>query len=219
MPRARRWTDEQLIEAVAASRTLAEVSRYLGLVPGRYDILRGHIARLSLDASHIPRSGVGAGQTGRRRWTDAEFVDAVAASDGVSDLSRRLGYTPNGGVHRMMRAHIGRLGLDTAHFVGARWPTTRPELIRKRPLAEILVRGSTYATSTLRRRLIKEGLRPAHCEECGLSEWRGAALPLHLDHINGDHTDNRLENLRILCPNCHSTTETWCRRKPDGGPA
>jgi transposase-like protein len=213
MPRARRWTDEQLVDAVASSRTLSEVCRKLGLRPGKYDVLRRHIARLGLEAAHIPRSAVGAGGTARRSWTDEDLAAAVAASDSVSDLSRRLGYTPNGGVHRLLTGHIRRLGLDTSHFVGTRWPTTRPELVRKRPLSEILVAGSTCGTSNLRRRLIREGLKPAHCEECGLAEWRGVPLPLHLDHVNGDHTDNRLENLRILCPNCHAVTDTWCRRK------
>jgi hypothetical protein len=84
------------------------------------------------------------------------------------------------------------------------------------PLDELLVRGSTTNSGRLRRRLIDAGLKPAHCEECGMAEWRGVQLPLCLDHRNGDHTDNQLENLRILCPNCHAITDTWCRsnKKP-----
>jgi 5-methylcytosine-specific restriction endonuclease McrA len=74
-------------------------------------------------------------------------------------------------------------------------------------LEKILVRGSTYrGNSKLRVRLIEAGLLAPECAECGLTTWRGEPLPLHLDHINGDHTDNRLENLRILCPNCHAIT-------------
>jgi hypothetical protein len=80
-------------------------------------------------------------------------------------------------------------------------------------LDEILVVNSTYtSTATLRRRLIKAGLKEARCESCGISEWQGQPLPLALDHINGVHTDNRLENLRILCPNCHALPDTWCVR-------
>ncbi|HEY4418489.1 MAG TPA: transposase [Pseudonocardia sp.] len=76
MPRARRWTDEQLVAAVAASRTLSEVCRRLGLRPGKYDVLRRHIQRLGLDASHIPRSAVGSPRT-RTGWTEDDLASAV----------------------------------------------------------------------------------------------------------------------------------------------
>jgi transposase-like protein len=212
MPRARSWTDEQLVAAVAASRTLSEVCRRLGLRPGKYDVLRRHIARLGLDAAHIPGSAVGS--PSRRRWTPADLETAVRASDSVSDVSRRLGYTPNGGVHRMIVGHIRAYGLDTSHFTGQRWARGRKVPGRSIPLERILVRNSTYGSnSKLRKRLIEAGLLEPKCAECGLATWRGRPLPLHLDHINGDHTDNRLENLRILCPNCHALTDTWCRRK------
>jgi hypothetical protein len=77
---------------------------------------------------------------------------------------------------------------------------------------------STYAnTGYLKRRLISSGLLRAACYECGISEWRGRKLALHLDHVNGVGDDHRLENLRLLCPNCHSQTETYCGRNKRAG--
>ncbi|MBN9735485.1 MULTISPECIES: transposase [unclassified Pseudonocardia] len=214
MPRARRWTDEQLVAAVATSATLAEVCRRLGIRPGRYDVLRAHIERVGADAGHL------AGPVEARRrhhWTDAQLTEAVRASISVSAVLRALGYPPSGGMHRMIVGHIRRLGLDVSHFRGRAWARGRTFPDRQgRPLDEVLVRDSPHRnTGHLRQRLITAGLKPAHCETCGLSRWRDAPLPLHLDHVNGDHTDNRLENLRILCPNCHAQTATWCTRKDE----
>ena len=127
---------------------------------------------------------------------------------------RALGYQPSGGMHRYIRNKLAELRIDTSHFTGQSWANGKSFPSRARPLAEILVADSTYGGSRLRQRLIKAGLKEARCEHCGLDEWRGQRLPLTLDHINGDPRDNRLENLRILCSNCHSLTPTWCARKP-----
>jgi hypothetical protein len=83
-----------------------------------------------------------------------------------------------------------------------------------KPLAELLVEGSTYPRGHLKRRLFAEGIKEPRCEVCGQGElWRGARMALILDHVNGVWNDNRLENLRILCPNCNATLDTHCGRK------
>jgi hypothetical protein len=67
-----------------------------------------------------------------------------------------------------------------------------------------------YSTLKLKNRLIKEGLLSYKCDDCGISEWNNKKIALHLDHIDGNCKNHRLNNLRLLCPNCHSQTDTWC---------
>lgn len=92
------------------------------------------------------------------------------------------------------------------------------------PIEDLLKRGKSRFN--VKWRLIRAGLLPNHCQQCGLSEWRGMPLSMHIDHVNGIKDDHRLENLRMLCPNCHSQTETYGgrnmkrrRRLQDQGPA
>ncbi len=214
----RRWTDDQLRRAVPAARSWLAICRCRGIRPGggTYAALRRHAAALALDIGHLPPPR---GRPRRGAWDDDDLRAVVSASRSYAEVARRLGYRPSGGIHRFIKGHVRRVGADTSHFTGQAWNRggAAPSPVG-RSLDDLLVDGSSVASGWLRKRLVREGLKPARCEECGLTEWRGRPLPLELDHVNGDHLDNRLPNLRILCPNCHAITETWGGRKNAGVP-
>ena len=150
----------------------------------------------------------------RRRYSDEEARAAIAASRSFSEALRRLGMRPAGGNHRTLRLLAERLAVPTDHFdPHAVQREVLRVVSRPIPLDRILVRGSTYNRQDLKRRLYAEGLKQRACELCGQGElWRGRRMSLILDHVNGVHDDNRLENLRIVCPNCAATLDTHCGR-------
>jgi 5-methylcytosine-specific restriction endonuclease McrA len=120
----------------------------------------------------------------------------------------KLGIVPRGANYALVKRRIAELSLSTDHLRSAR-PTPYKDRSPPRPLKSLLVKGSKVTTSDIRSRLIRAGLKPEHCELCGWCERKAnGTIPLELDHINGDRTDNRLENLRIVCPNCHSHQPT-----------
>jgi hypothetical protein len=214
MGRRRTWTDEDLTTAVEVADNLFQVCQLLDIKPGArtYELLRRHMDRLGLDRARFPKAE--RAQPRRRGgWTDDDLPGVVARCRSLTMVLKELGYKPSGGMHRFVKQKIMNLGIDTSHFVGQGWSKGLYNNHTRIPLDEILVKNSTYtSTGGLRRRLIAEGLKEARCECCGLNTWLGQPLPLTLDHVNGDHTDNRIENLRILCPNCHALTPTWCGR-------
>jgi hypothetical protein len=150
---------------------------------------------------------------GRRpRFTEQELRDAVAASKSWSEVLRRLGYCPSGGNPATLKKYVALWSISTEHFDpygGVMDRVRRPA----KPIAEILVEGSTFSRTNLKLRLYGEGLKRPVCELCGQGEtWHGKHMGMILDHINGVRNDNRLENLQIVCPNCAATLETHCGR-------
>lgn len=216
---ARTWTDAELVDAIAKSSRWRQVCNELGLTSGgrAYVTLRTHAARLNVDTSHLPGT-LEVPPPRERRFHDDQLHDVVRSSTSYAGVLRKLGYTPSGGMHRFIKGHIKRLDLDTSHFVGQAWGKgkTNTNGFKARPLEEVLVNGSTVGNARLLRRLIREGLLAARCQICGRAQWRCQPIPLELDHINGDPTDNRFENLRVLCPNCHALTPTYCGRENKG---
>lgn len=147
------------------------------------------------------------------RYTESEAHDAVAASLSWAESLRRLGMCHTGGARLILRKYVAIWGISIDHFDprAAQRAALRPEPV---PLNEVLVEHSTYARHAIKRRLFAEGLKERACELCGQGDvWRGRPMGLILDHVNGVRTDNRLENLRIVCPNCNATLDTHCGRR------
>lgn len=151
----------------------------------------------------------------KRRWSEEDLRDAVTEATSVYGVFRHMGLKVGGGQHMLIKQLIRSLGLDPSHFKGQAWNKGMKfadrELI---PLDDILVPRSTYSDNRqLKRRLIEAGLLDERCAICDLlPEWQGARLVLRLDHINGIRNDHRLQNLRLLCPNCDSQTPTFAGR-------
>ena len=129
-----------------------------------------------------------------------------------ADLAKRFDWTEVRAYHeaghsfRQCLTHFGfsRNAWADAIQRGAIVPRPRLE-----PIDQILASGRRRNRFHVKTRLLLAGLKEARCEECGLTEWRSRPISLELHHVNADGHDNRLENLRLLCPNCHSQTDTW----------
>lgn len=135
---------------------------------------------------------------------------AVSTSHSISETLAKLGIIPAGGNYKTIKRKIKQLCLDTSHFTGKGHLKGKTHTWTiKIKLKDILVENSNYQSNKLRKRLLEEGMKEHRCENCQNETWLGAPIPLELDHINGINTDNRIENLKLLCPNCHALTPTY----------
>ena len=144
--------------------------------------------------------------------TTEEFAEVIKSSSTYKKVLEKLGLAiKSGGNYKTLKQRIHKENIDASHIEQNKH--SFKGIYKKLPLDEILVKDSDYSTKSLKRRIISCGLIKNQCSKCGIKDsWQGEPITLQLDHINGDHNDNRLENLRILCPNCHSQTNTYGAR-------
>ena len=148
----------------------------------------------------------------KRKWTDEQFIEAIKTSLSYAQVLEKIGLKPAGSNYDTVKKKIIELNLDVSHMTGKAW--NQGERFKQfkpiQDIQEILVEHSTYVnTNHLKQRLFKEGLKERKCECCGNSEWMEKPIALELHHVNGIKDDLRIENLQILCPNCHAFTDNY----------
>ena len=141
-----------------------------------------------------------------KSWTEEKLKEAVKTSTSVRQVLKKLNLKEAGGNYSQIKKYLGFYNITTSHFTGRGWNKGKRGLGKPiLPLEQILVQNSTFQSYKLKKRLFKANIKKQFCELCGWSKQSvDGRIPLELDHINGNSKDNRLENLRILCPNCHS---------------
>lgn len=197
------FTDDQLLEAMNDHHRSKDVANALGVTS---ETVRKRCRQLGIEPSWS-----------RRRYSETEFVAAVASSTSWSGLFPKLGLSKtSGGSFKNLQRYAESLGVSYDHFVGTTHNTGRPARNRKSADQLLVLRPShelRQKAYLLRRAMNEKGIVSV-CKRCGQGTvWCGGTLTLQVDHINGNSRDDRLENLRFLCPNCHTQTSSWGRQK------
>jgi Zn finger protein HypA/HybF involved in hydrogenase expression len=136
--------------------------------------------------------------------SNEDFIEYVSSSNTYSDILRKCGYT-NLGNTKTIKKRIKLLNLSTEHFIKYKLPKKD-----KIPIENIFIENSTYNNNTCIKKILYDKFNWEYkCNDCGINEYNNKPISLELDHINGNNTDNRIDNLRLLCPNCHSQTPTF----------
>lgn len=144
-----------------------------------------------------------------KKYTLQQLQSAVKDNYSLRAVLTELRVTAAGGNYYVLKKAIKYYGINTSHFTGKAHLRGKNHTYRLRSLKEILVYGKIENTHTLRKRLLKEKIKESKCENCTLDEWLGKPISLELHHVDGDRRNNRLENLKLLCPNCHAQTGNY----------
>jgi hypothetical protein len=150
-----------------------------------------------------------------RKYSYEALTEAVKTSTSISQVIKKLGNKGcGGGTYACIKNNIKKLGLDTSHFLGQSWLRGKSHDWNSKPISSYLVNGNKRVHSDfLKKRLIQEGIWKNECHVCGIEPfWNEKPLSLQIHHMNGNSHDNRLENIRMECPNCHTQTPNFSGR-------
>lgn len=138
----------------------------------------------------------------RKKYVVEDIIHAVKESTTVTEVVRKLGLSASGGNMATISRKIRKHNIDTSHFVGKSFNKGK-EPCNKKPIEFFMTNNVFVNSDYLRKRLLKEKIFEHKCMLCGLLKWQGRQIPLELHHLNGDRMNNTLENIMIICPNCH----------------
>lgn len=144
----------------------------------------------------------------RRTFTDDDFINAVQESVSIRQVIAKLNLIPAGGNYQTVHKLIKKFNLDTSHFTGMLWSKGK-KVAPRRSINDYLNNIQGIQSFKLKQRLIQEGYFEHKCYNCNNYLWLGNPIPIELEHKDGNHQNNKLENLTLLCPNCHALTETY----------
>ena len=148
----------------------------------------------------------------RIKYTKELLEENVKDCYSFAELCRRLGLKPEGSNPKTLRKKMDEFGVDYSHFTGKAWNKNPENPVYKDKYLPKLCEHSSLSSANVKELVYRLGLKENKCEICGITEWLGNPIVCELHHINGDSTDNRIENLQILCPNCHSQTDNFRSR-------
>jgi hypothetical protein len=154
----------------------------------------------------------------KSKYTKELLDPIVKNSYSTAQVLLSLGLSKSGGNYCYIKSKVISLGIDISHFKGQRIHKGASPINKhtERTFREqvLILGGKEWNSHNIKVKLIDFNLKENVCELCGQKPlWNNTELKLHLDHINGNRKDNRIENLRILCPNCHSQTDTYGSKK------